>query len=81
VILIIFYQVVVNGWLQDSNKLWTRGIGSIFDPFDPSLIHDALADPNGFRSVVFGWDIVGENAPCNDVISQLFIGVDGRFDP
>ena len=78
--MLTFYQTVVNNWLQQSDKTWTRGIESIVDPFDPSLIHDALVDPNGFRSVVFGWDTIVGGIPCDDVISKLFIGVDGMFD-
>jgi len=81
VILIALYQVAVNNWKQKSDQAWTRGIGSIYDPFDPSLIHDALAEPDRFKSVVFGWDTMGEGAPCSDAISQLFIGVDGKFGP
>ena len=70
----------MNNWLQQSDKIWIRETGSISDPFDPSLVHDALVDPIGFRSVVFGWDTIGLTAPNDDTISQLFIGVDGEFD-
>jgi len=70
----------VNNWAQESDKTWIHGIGSIYDPFDPSLIHDALAESGGFRSVVFGWDTIDESAPCNNPISQLFTGVNGEFN-
>jgi hypothetical protein len=75
------YQTIVNDWLQKGDQTWTRGIGSFYDPFDPSLICDALADTtHGFRSVVFGWDTTGKGAPCDDVISKLFIEASSEFD-
>lgn len=70
----------MNDWLQNSNKTWICGIGSFHDPFDPSLICDTLADPDhGLRGVVFGWDTICKDTPCDDEISRLFIEVDGEF--
>ena len=72
-LVIISHQTIVNGWLQNNDQKWIRKIGSFCDPFDPSLISTALADTtHGFRSVVFGWDTMGEDGPCDDVISKLF---------
>ena len=73
------YQTVVGGWQQNSSEIVIWGIGSFCDLFDPSLIHDALADPtHGFKNAVFGWDTM-KGTPGGDIISDLFIGVDGEF--
>ena len=73
------HQTVVGGWQQNSDETFIWIIGSFCDPFDPSLIHDALADPtHGFKNVVFGWDTM-KGTPGGDIISDLFIGAGGEF--
>ena len=58
-----------------------REVGTFFDPFDPYLVRNALADTDyGLRSVVFGWDIMHMDGPSNDVISELF-KTHGEFSP
>lgn len=36
---------------------------------------------HGFKGVVFGWDTIGEETPCDDVISKLFAKEHGELVP
>ena len=75
------HWATVNKWLENSDQMWTQEIGSFYDPLDPALIHDALADTtHGFKSVVFGWGTIGRDGPSDDAITELFVEGNSEFN-